>query len=114
MAGTLSRLKTKLRTGDTLERCGLVQRSGRIVEIENTHPNPEKGFVIPAREMIRLEKSVIATWHTHPVGPAFLSEEDYNGFRQWPELRHYVVSPSGVTAYEVVDGLVLEVDLAAD
>lgn len=109
MTAIVSKLKKKLKAGDTVERCGLVLASGRVFQTDNVHPEPEKGFEIPIEKMIEFEQELVGTWHTHPGKPATLSEADYDGFRNWPSLTHYIVGADGVRAYRVEDGLCVNV-----
>jgi proteasome lid subunit RPN8/RPN11 len=108
---TVSILSNLLSEGEELERCGFVLTDGEVVEVNNTHPEPEKGFVIPAASFRKYEDRIVATWHTHPKANANLSQEDYKGFSQWPQLRHYIIGVDGVRAFEVTDGLVVKVSL---
>ena len=104
MNALASRLKRKLRPTDTEERCGLVLRDGRCFQVENTHGEPARGFRLDASEMVKHEGELAGTWHTHPNQTAALSEEDFMGFRQWPDLTHYIIGTDGVRGYRVVDG----------
>lgn len=113
MRAIASKLKRKLRKGDTTERCGLVLSDGKAVECNNSHPEPSNGFVIPARALLKHEGRIKGTWHTHPHGDSLLSQEDYAGFSQWPDLTHFIIGLDGVRAYRVEDGIIREVDLAA-
>lgn len=111
MPAIVSTLKRKLKPTDSEERCGVVLRSGKVLQCENTHPEPAKGFRINAVELLKHEDDLVGTWHTHPGQTAVLSEEDYFGFRQWPDLTHYIVGTNGVRAYRIVDNLAERVDL---
>lgn len=74
------------------ERCGLIGARGGFIEIDNIHEQPEIGFHMePVAFIEAIEKGAGATWHTHPGKDPNLSEEDMNGFRQWPNLIHYIV-----------------------
>lgn len=114
MRAIVRKLKSKLKAGDTTERCGLILRGDKVVEIENIHPEPENGFMVPAKDMVKHESKLIGTWHTHINQSAALSQMDYIGFSQWPELTHFIIGNDGIRAYEVEDGFVREVDLAAN
>lgn len=111
MSEIASILQTKLETNDTVERCGLVLTDGTVIETENKHDNPDKGFRMSAADLIQHEDQLAGTWHTHPGQKANLSEEDYRGFNQWPALKHYIIGIDGVRCFEVEAGLILEVDL---
>lgn len=93
------------------ERCGLIV-DGDIVEITNIHENPEKGFRMDPAEMLESIEHATATWHTHPISDPVLSEADYDGFRQWPDLVHHIVGvrdgKPAVESYIVIDGLVIK------
>lgn len=108
-------IASRFKPGAPTEICGLVLRSGRVIEVPNAHPEPEKGFAISANEMHRYRRSVAGTWHTHPHQPAALSQDDYVGFSQWPGLTHFIVGTDGVRAYRAGEnGVIEEVDLASD
>lgn len=92
---------------DTEERCGLVLKNGKSVEVENTAVDPVTSFEISPAEMIKKGRKVAATWHTHPGQSANLSHEDYAGFLNWPNLTHYIVGTDGVRAYRIQDGLIV-------
>lgn len=109
MPAIVSKLKRKLKAGDTEERCGLILEGGKIITAPNIHPEPTNGFMIDPSALLLNEQKMIGTWHTHPNGQSVLSAADHQGFRQWPNLTHYVIGEDGVRAYEVEDGLVLEV-----
>lgn len=97
---------------DKVERCGVVLKDGSWLEISNVHPEPEKGFHMdPTSFVAALEAGAVATWHTHPGKDPNLSEEDMIGFRQWPQLKHYIVGirdgVQTVAAFEIKDGVVV-------
>jgi proteasome lid subunit RPN8/RPN11 len=100
MIAIASKLKRKLLSDDTDERCGLVLKSGRIIEVENKHPHPHAAFMISVKHLQKYKKSVVATWHTHPKSTAALSQDDYLGFSAWHHLTHYIVGTDGVQAYK--------------
>lgn len=112
MSAVLFNLKRKLRLGDVEERCGLILKSGDVIECPNTHPDPKVGFRLPAADLVRHEGELAGSWHTHPENDANLSHEDYAGFLQWPDLEHYIVGRDvlgdiEVRSYVVHDGAVL-------
>lgn len=114
MADISPKLRLKLQADDHEERCGLVLRSGRIIETINRHPQPALGFVIPGKDLLKYQKTVVGTWHTHPRGQtSHLSQEDWLGFSQWPHLTHHVIGADGVRSYVVEDGMVMEQSFAA-
>lgn len=104
-----SKLKRKLKKGDKEEKCGLILKGYRIIEVENTNLNKENSFRIDAKALIKHEDELIGTWHTHPNESANLSLDDYDGFRQWPRLQHYIVGIDGVRCFEVQNNFVIEV-----
>lgn len=114
MRAIVSKLKRKLKATDTVERCGVVLVDGTAVETPNIHPEPEKGFAFDAKVLVKHGDELAGSWHTHPGQSAALSQEDYAGFCHWPQLTHYIIGTDGVRAYRVVDGIIQEVDVAAD
>ena len=109
MRAIRSKLTKLFAEGATNERCGLVLKRGKLVEVHNAHPNPDKGFVISAGAMHEHGDKVIGTWHTHPDASAALSQDDYHGFTNWPGLIHYIVGTDGVRAYKAdADGIISE------
>lgn len=97
----------------TPERCGVITRRGRVVELTNVHPSPVEGFIIKPQEVLHWLGSgkAVATWHTHPGADPNLSDADYNGFLQWPGLDHWIAGvrdgePFAV-CFQIVDGLVV-------
>lgn len=106
MIDVRSKLLKKLRPTDTVEKCGTIQSSGRVLTSKNAAVDPERSFEIPATDMIA--DDVAGTWHTHPGDSANLSHLDYAGFLNWPTLTHYIVGTDGVKAYVVDNGLVLQ------
>ncbi len=104
-----SKLKVNLKPEDLSERCGIILTNGEILETPNTHSDPEKGFVIPAEAMFAEIKNLDGTWHTHPGQDSNLSQEDYHGFSQWPDLHHFIIGVDGVREFTVQGGIVIEV-----
>lgn len=99
------------------ERCGVLTETGEIIEITNVHNEPEAGFRMDPSELIKAldgEDEVVATWHTHPDADPNLSQEDYAGFLQWPDLVHLIVGMRDgkveVDIFKVEEGLVLRCD----
>lgn len=99
MPATIKSLKRKLEEGATLERCGIVLKSGRVLDAENVHENPAKGFMIDPKFLRKHLNSMAGTWHTHPGQSSQLSQDDYLGFAQWPGYTHYIIGTDGVRAY---------------
>jgi proteasome lid subunit RPN8/RPN11 len=95
------------RLADGPERAGFVLADGTIVEHENTHPEPEQGFLAGEDIFDSIDKDIVATWHTHPGATANLSTEDWNCFLMWPDQRHFIVGTDGVREYRIESGVVL-------
>ena len=89
------------------ERVGFVLLDGSIVEVENIAEDPENGFDVKPSDMVAYASVASATWHTHPGSHNNLSVKDYNAFKSWPQLDHYVIGKNGTRCYQVVDGDVL-------
>jgi len=89
-------------------------KDGSLVEIENIHSDPALGYRMNPEGVLPFisANAVTGTWHTHPGGDPNLSQEDYAGFLQWPELKHIIVGEvAGVPAAEVYvvdNGLVVK------
>jgi proteasome lid subunit RPN8/RPN11 len=111
MPEIVSSLTAKYDKAETVELCGLILLDGTIVDCDNTHPEPTKGFRIPAKELVKYEDDLYGTWHTHPHDTANLSQTDYEGFNQWPRLRHFIIGIDGVRCFTVESGLIVEVAL---
>jgi proteasome lid subunit RPN8/RPN11 len=109
MPDIISSLKNKLDRENENETCGLILNDDTIVDIDNIHSEPTKGFRMSVKDIAKHESKMIGTWHTHPHDTANLSQEDYLGFKQWPKLIHYIVGVDGVRAFEVVGELIIEV-----
>ena len=90
---------------DTKERCGFILKNNVVLEVENTHPQPEFGFEICAKDIVENEDKLKGTWHTHPNSNAILSHEDYTCFLNWPKLEHYILGQNGIRRYVVKDGV---------
>ena len=97
----------------TPERCGVVTATGELVEIPNTHPEPQHGFFMCPISLLRVAADAVATWHTHPGSDPNLSDEDYAGFMQWPQLQHHIVGVRDgkptVHTFEVRNGVLVTV-----
>ena len=81
------------------ERVGFI-RGDEIIEVVNTSHNPEMSFQVSTEDIIKHADASQASWHTHPYGDANLSSEDHIAFRNWPELRHYIIGTDGVRCYQ--------------
>jgi proteasome lid subunit RPN8/RPN11 len=109
----LERLSDALAPG-LPERCGLVGARGGFHEVGNIHVDPVAGFHMEPSALIdAVEKGAVATWHTHPGKDPNLSDEDMAGFKQWPQLRHYIVGIRDgepcVVCFMIEDGIVMKV-----
>lgn len=103
----LSSLRDALELG-AAERCGLVLADGTLAEVDNIHPEPARGFEMCPKAFLLVVADAVATWHTHPGKDPNLSQEDRNGFRQWPNLIHHIVGirdgEPAVHSFKVVEG----------
>src|ERR1041384_5952908 len=99
------RLAPYLDPNDTLERRGLILTRGRVIECQNIAEDPERGFEIPPDDLVKYEKELTGTWHTHPGESSGLSLKDTYGFLAWPKLRHFIIGTDGVSEYRVEDGI---------
>lgn len=97
-------------TSDNQERCGLILSGGETLESKNIHPEPEKGFEIDPEDILKHIDELAGTWHTHPNTSSVLSAEDFNCFKQWPDLTHYIISGDGIRVYKVIRGAVVDVN----
>jgi len=92
------------------ERIGFVLSDGHVVELSNSHDDPEFGAKFSSSDLYRYmfsgEFNVQATWHTHPSLSKNLTGDDYIAFRNYPELDHYIIGKDGVQKYVVEDGVV--------
>ena len=94
---------------DGIERCGFILEDETVVEVENISEDPENSFEISAEMLVKFEDTMVAAWHTHPNAPAQLSDDDYVGFMNWPNIKHYIIGADGVRCYEVHEGAVVNV-----
>lgn len=108
MRAIRSKLKRKLKAADTEERCGLILKGGKVIDVPNLHADPTQGFRIDGAVMLEHEEKLVGTWHTHPKTPALLSQEDYTGFLNWPDLTHYIIGQDTIRAYKVEHGVIRE------
>lgn len=90
------------------ERCGYIRKGGKVIEVTNHCNEPEEGFEFGADDILSMLNEGIATWHTHPGQSSNLSAQDYEGFLNFPDLKHYIVGNDGVRCYHVEDGLILQ------
>lgn len=83
------------------ERCGFVLNSGEIVELPNTHSDPEYSFSISQEDAQPYLGNIKAIWHTHCTKDYNLSMEDYENFLEHPDFHHLIISHAGVAEYGV-------------
>lgn len=90
------------------ERVGFITKRGKVVEVENIHPQPTEFFEVhPTVVEENIAKSK-AIWHTQPGRTSQLSYEDYLGFLNFPEQLHIVIGSDGYRIYRVENGSVLK------
>lgn len=94
----------------SIERCGIVLRDGRIIELKNRSANGADEFVMDLEEFEGDHGEIVATWHTHPTTGPNLSVMDYLLFQSKPKWFHYIVAEQEVWCYAVKNGKVLVYD----
>lgn len=94
----------------TKERVGFVLADASLVEVDNICSEPEQGFEVSGADLLKYERTAIATWHTHPGATSVLSTNDYRAFSNYRKLKHYIIGTDGVQCYAFVDGLLVKVD----
>lgn len=82
------------------ERVGLILSGGRIVELQNESPTPERTLMV-RRSLVEQYEDAQAMWHTHPAGNVNLSAADYRLFLSLPHLFHYIVTETRVRRFRV-------------
>ena len=89
------------------EVCGFILSDGSVVSVTNVDPNPHKGFEMDKSEMmavIKGNKPIVATYHSHPSGYKWPSEEDGNNvsflYKQGCPWRYLIVTAHGVFEFE--------------
>lgn len=92
---------------DQDERCGIVTREGKIVELPNCSSFPQNSYLIYEKDVQNLD--IIATWHTHPRGPLNLSIDDYNNFAELSDIKHLILTPRWIALYGMDDGFVMNI-----
>lgn len=83
------------------ERIGLILKDGSIVELENVANEPDRAFLFKADDLLRYEGSAWGSFHTHPNKSSNLSGLDYEGFKSWSSLKHFIIGNDGVACYIV-------------
>lgn len=88
----------------------------RHVPLTNVAETPKTHFFAEPMEMLRaltaadkVGETLLAVYHSHPKGPAQLSEDDVQHVQ--PGLVQLLLTPEGVFAFVVVNGAVEEVRL---
>jgi proteasome lid subunit RPN8/RPN11 len=104
------KLRKFLDPNDTAERCGLILKRGRVIEVDNVAEDPERGFEIDAAKLVEYEDRLVGTWHTHPGHGSNLSERDWFGFMQWPKLKHWIIGATTISSFIVKDGIIINGD----
>lgn len=90
-------------------------KTGEVVECLNIATEPGEQFVVRGEDLVQYGENAVATWHTHPGGDSNLSMEDYQGFANYPELRHYIVGFDGIRGYEVQeDDTIIQTEIEED
>lgn len=100
-------LLTPFYTNTGSERVGFLLHDGSVVEVENTHSEPEEGACIRASDLFAYEQRAKAFWHTHPGGSCNLTAQDRRAFLGYPLHIHYIVGADGVAGFAVLDGEVV-------
>ncbi len=111
MKETIRNLELVIDSSSEIEQCGIVLKDGSVIPSKNLHEKPETGFRVDPVLLVKHADRLAATWHSHPDGPANLSQADYLCFLQWPNLTHYIFGVDGVRVFLVDDGLVVEVSI---
>lgn len=83
------------------ERGGYISASGEIVERMNESPSPEENYLMGCDTLDEIEKSAVATFHTHPGKEPNLSKDDYNSFLNWEKLLHFIIGKDKISCYKV-------------
>ena len=100
-----------------LEACGLLAGVGQRIEmaycLDNVDLSPVRFTVDPYGHIGALRHAesngweIIGVFHSHPNGPARPSRSDIAGALE-PEWYHLIVSPEQMSAFRIIDGVVLE------
>lgn len=88
------------------ERCGVILVSGEVVELPNRHTQPKNNFRMLSEDVANVAGEIVSTWHSHTIQSYNLSLNDYECFKNLPELSHYIVSTKGVACYQAIDSKV--------
>ncbi len=93
---------------DGPERVGFILFDGEIIEVDNICTDPENGFEVRGRDLVRYGSSAYASWHTHPGKDydANMTMDDHKSFLAYSKLRHFIIGSDRVAEYYVEDGAV--------
>lgn len=92
------------------ERCGLILKDQSVVELENIHEDPGRGFEIDEVEILVYLPELHGIWHTHPNSSSVLSGADKSYMLYWPEVDHWVVGNDGIRKYRTHGEAVIDED----
>ena len=98
-----------------VERCGVITKSGRIIELQNTSLTPELTFGISDTDIETYLPSTLAFWHSHPESTGNspnLSVDDYLTFLNYPQQLHIIFCYDKYIIYAVKNNLVIRIDYA--
>lgn len=96
---TAKKIVSRFYAESGFERVGFILPN-RVVEVPNYCPTPEAGFIISPDDILTFSEKAWATWHTHPGSPSNLSGDDFNMFREWPDLCHFIAGKDQVRCYK--------------
>ena len=83
------------------EKCGFILKDGTVINLENKHPHPNLGFLIPDSDIDQYKDDIAAIWHSHPSNDVNLSVEDYAAFLRYPDYDHHIYGLNHMAAYYV-------------
>lgn len=89
------------------ERLGFILHDGSVVEVKNLCNEPGRGGIVDPTFLVENEDRLAASFHTHPGASSNLSGDDYQAFKNWPDLKHYIVGNDGVRCFVVRNGAVV-------
>lgn len=95
----IKNILTRLYNKEGAERIGFIVGS-EVIEVANIAQNPTEGWYISPEDVLKYGEAAWATWHTHPNHTANLGGDDHVTFKQWPELKHFVLGNDGVKCYQ--------------
>lgn len=91
-----------------LEKCGVILKTGEIVELINESFEPDQSFKISQEAVDNIGLDNIETfWHSHPSNNSNLSLEDYFTFIKYPDHKHRIYVNDHFVDYYVRNGLVI-------